>query len=97
MDIAAYTNAIVAGVPLLFVVIGLVQFAKKLGAAGNVLIIVSMAIGLVLGAGFQFATNGFPVNFGGWFAVVVYGLGLGIVASGVYDAATTAIRAARKE
>lgn len=95
MDIAAFANAVVAGVPLLFVVIGLVQFTKKLGATGKVLIIISMAIGLLLGAGFQFATVGFPVNFAGWFGVIVYGLGLGIVASGAYDAVTTAIRAAK--
>ena len=96
MEIAAFTNAIVAGVPLLFVVIGLVQFAKKLGLAGNALIWASMAIGLLLGAGFQIATVGLPSTFAGWFAVAIYGLGLGIVASGVYDAATTAIRAAVK-
>lgn len=96
MDIKAFTEAVVSGVPLLFVVIGLVQFAKKLGAAGNQLIVISMAIGLLLGMGYQFATVGFPVDFSGWFAVIVYGLGLGIVASGVYDAATSAVRAGRE-
>lgn len=97
MDIGAFTNAVVAGVPLLFVVIGLVQFVKKLGLVGNALIWASMAIGLLLGAGFQFATVGFPTDFAGWFAVIVYGLGLGIVSSGVYDAASSAIRAAVKQ
>jgi len=33
------------------------------------------------------AVVGFPSSVGGWFAVVFYGLGLGVVASGVYKAA----------
>ena len=97
MDIKAFTEAIVAGVPLLFVVIGLVQLSKKLGASGNALTLISMGIGLVLGVCYQLATVGFPTNFGGWFAVIVYGLGLGIVASGVYDSVTTAMRASREK
>jgi hypothetical protein len=65
---------------------GLVAWVKKLGLAGNILIVVSMAIGLVFGLGYQAMAGGFPDNFAGWFAYVVYGIGLGIVASGVYDA-----------
>ena len=56
-----------------------------------------MGLGLLLGAGYQLAVVGFPVDFAGWFAVVVFGLGLGVVASGVYDAATTMIKAAVKQ
>lgn len=87
-----FEGAIVNGVPLLFVVIGLVQWSKQLGLSGKGLIGASMGIGLVLGAGFQIATAGLPADFGQWFGVVVYGLGLGIVASGVYDAAEKVIR-----
>ena len=92
MEIDAYANAAVAGVPLLFVVIGLVQWSKQLGLAGKALIGASMGIGLVLGGGFQIATAGLPADFGQWFGVVLYGLGLGVVASGVYDAAEKVIR-----
>jgi hypothetical protein len=85
MDIESYTKAAVQGVPLLFVVFGLVAWAKSFGLQGNGLRAVSMVIGLLLGVGYLFATLGFPVNFAGWFTVIVYGLGLGVVASGVYD------------
>lgn len=96
MDIKAYAEAAVAGVPLLFVVLGLVQWVKSFGVQGNALRGVAMAVGLLLGAGYQLAVVGFPADFAGWFAVVVFGLGLGVVASGVYDAATTMIKAAAK-
>lgn len=81
-----FTNAVVAGVPLMFVVLGLVQWTKKLGLEGKALIAVSMGIGLILGGGYQIATVGLPSEFAGWFTIAVYGLGIGVVASGVYDA-----------
>lgn len=85
MDIQSYTDAAVAGVPLLFVVFGLVAWIKTFGVTGSWLRVASMLIGLVLGCGYLFSTLGFPVDFGGWFTNLVYGLGLGVVASGVYD------------
>lgn len=97
MNVEAYVNAAVAGVPLLFVVLGLVQWFKSYNLAGNALRGVSMGIGLLLGAGYQIAVVGLPADFAGWFAVVIYGLGLGVIASGVYDAASTMIRAGLKE
>ncbi len=82
-----YFNQVsILGLPLIFVVIGLVEYIKKLGVDGKSLLAASMAIGLVLGIGYQISVNGLPVNFGGWFSITVYGLGLGIVASGIYDA-----------
>lgn len=85
MDIQAYTEAAVAGVPLLFVVFGLVSWIKSFGVTGNWLRGASMLVGLILGCGYLFATVGFPVDFAGWFTNIVYGIGLGVVASGVYD------------
>lgn len=85
MEIQSYVDAAVQGVPLLFVVFGLVSWVKSFGVQGNWLRVASMVIGLILGCGYLFATIGFPVDFGGWFTNIVYGLGLGIVASGVYD------------
>ncbi len=80
-------DAIVAGLPLVLVVIGLVEWFKQLGVQGNVLRYVSMAIGLVIGIAYQISL-GLPADFAGWFAACIYGLGLGLVASGIYDAAS---------
>lgn len=80
-----FATVSVLGIPLIFVVQGLVEYVKKLGLEGKVLLGVSLALGLVLGAGYQLAALGFPTEFAGWFGVGLYGLGLGVVASGVYD------------
>lgn len=79
-----FEEIVVAGIPLLFVVLGLVQFVKQFGLEGNVVKAVSMGIGLLLGIGYQFSLAA-PVDFAGWFSAIVFGLGLGIVASGVYE------------
>ena len=68
----------------MFVVLGLVAWIKSWGVAGNWLNLASMLVGLVLGAGYQISSVGLPGDFAGWFAVIVFGLGLGVVASGVY-------------
>jgi hypothetical protein len=81
MDFSQY---LVAGVPLIFVVLGLVEFVKGFGITGNAVKAVSLAIGLILGIGYQLSIA-MPAGFAGWFAVVVFGLALGLVASGIYD------------
>lgn len=88
-------DAIVAGLPLVLVVIGLVEWFKQLGIQGNTLRYVSMAIGLVIGIAYQISLS-LPIDFAGWFAACIYGLGLGLVASGIYDAAADAIKKAMK-
>ena len=79
-----FANIEVAGVPLLLVTLGLVQFVKGFGLSGNIVKGVSLLIGFLLGLGYQFSVAA-PVDFAGWFAAVVFGLGLGLVASGVYE------------
>ena len=86
-----FTNALVAGIPLLMVVIGLVEWSKKIGLSGKWLTVVSMLIGVGLGVLYQM-TQAMPVDFSGWFTAGVYGLALGLVASGVYDAAKSVIK-----
>lgn len=81
-----FENILIAGIPLLAVVIGLVQFIKGFGLSGNTVKLLSLTVGLLLGGGYQYSL-GAPVDFAGWFALVVFGLGLGLVASGLYDAA----------
>lgn len=77
-------DAIVAGLPLVLVVLGLVEWVKRLGLAGRAVVIVSMAIGLALGLAYQ-VSIALPIDFAGWFGAAVYGIGLGLVASGIYD------------
>jgi hypothetical protein len=79
-----FDTIVVAGIPLLAVVLGLVQIIKGFGLAGNTVKILSLAVGLVLGIGYQLslgALTGYPAYFG----AVIFGLGLGLVASGLYD------------
>jgi hypothetical protein len=39
----------------------------------------------LLGLGYHVASIGIPVGFAGWFAAVIFGLAMGLVASGFYD------------
>jgi len=82
-----FDNIIVAGIPLLLVVLGLVQFIKGFGLTGNAVKLLSLAVGLLLGIGYQMSLV-IPLDFAGWYPVAIFGLGLGLVASGVYDVVT---------
>ncbi|MHC4464418.1 MAG: hypothetical protein ACYS30_23760 [Planctomycetota bacterium] len=44
-----------------------------------------MVVGLVLGVGYQISIVGSPASFADGFAMILYGLALGLVASGIYD------------
>jgi len=81
-----FDGIVVAGIPLLLVVLGLVQFVKGFGFSGTAVKLLSLSIGVLLGIGYQFSVSP-PVDFSSWFAVVIFGLGLGLVARGVYDVA----------
>jgi len=78
-------GAVAGGIPILIVVMGLVEFTKRLGLTGKALLVTSMLLGLLFGVAFQVAQNGLPGDFGGWFAYAVFGLAMGLVASGIYD------------
>lgn len=78
-------NEVVNGIPLIFVVMGLVELTKAFGASGKLLTGISVGIGLALGMLYQISL-GVPVDFAGWFGAAIYGLALGITASGVYNA-----------
>ena len=49
------------------------------------LTVFSLVLGLAFGMAYKIAESGLPVSFAGWFAVIVFGLALGLVASGFYD------------
>ncbi len=78
-------GAVVGGIPIVVVVLGLVEFSKQLGVRGKALLLLSMALGILFGVGYEVAQNGVPVGFAGWFAYGVFGLAMGLVASGIYD------------
>jgi len=84
--VTLFENATVAGIPLLIFVLALVQWVKSFGVSGNYAKAASMAIGLVLGIGYQLTLSA-PTDFAGWFTTVVFGLALGLGASGVYEVA----------
>lgn len=79
------TDLVVAGVPAVLLVFGLVEFAKKFGVTGNWLTALSAVLGLVVSSAYNLALNGVPVDVQGWTSVVVVGLAYGLTASGVYD------------
>lgn len=100
-DLSQFITVSVNGIPLVAVLIGLVEYFKRLGATGRQLQIISMALGIVLGAGYQLATlppEAAPTTTQGSFAfvfgVVIYGLALGLIASGIFDAADSIFKKA---
>ena len=66
---------------------GTVEYIKKFGVKGNGLLIASMVSGILWGAGYFIATNAVPVDFPGWFGLVIFGSTVGLMASGLYDSA----------
>ena len=68
-ELNEFAKASVNGIPLILVVIGLVEYAKRLGAQDRGLLVVSMGTGLVLGAGYQLAVlapDAVPTSALGW-------------------------------
>jgi hypothetical protein len=80
-----FNQLVVAGIPLIAVIFGLVEFAKRFGLKGNWLTIFSMLLGIGLGIGYKISESGVPVGFPAWFGVCIFGLALGLTASGLYD------------
>lgn len=82
-------DQVVNGIPLIFVVMGLVELVKSFGVQGRALTACSFVIGLALGVLYQISLA-MPIGFAGWFGAAVFGLALGLVASKVYDAVRSA-------
>ena len=80
-----FDSLLIAGIPLMAVIFGLVEFSKSLGLSGKGLTVFSLVLGLFFGIAYQLATAGIPAAFAGWFGVVIFGLALGLVTSGFYD------------
>lgn len=76
----------VQGTPIVVLVLGLCQYAKvTFNTDARVTNLISMLIGLLLGAGYMLS-RGVPAagDYPAWFSIAVYGLGLGLVASGIF-------------
>jgi hypothetical protein len=84
-------DQVVNGIPLVILVIALVEWFKRLGVSGIALNVVSMTVGVVIGVAYWYAQQPLA-TFGDWFGAVVYGIALGLVASGIYDAVRSALR-----
>jgi Flp pilus assembly pilin Flp len=74
-----------SGPLVVLIVLGLVTYLGKLGVKGRWQLISGMLIGLIFGGAFTIAALGLPSTFSGWFSTVMYGLMLGLVASGIYE------------
>ena len=79
------TLLLIGGIPIVLIVFGLVEFAKVFGLKGKWLTLTSMLLGLVFGFLYKLAIEPIPTTFGGWVAIVVLGLAIGLTTSGVYD------------
>ena len=89
-DLSVYVKAAVTGVPLLFVTMGLVGAWGKLGLEGKQQLVSSLLTGLALGLLYMIAQTRPPTGdawqvYVYWFANVIYGLGLGVFASLLYE------------
>jgi hypothetical protein len=82
---------VVNGIPLVVLVIALVEWIKRFGISGQALNALSMGVGAVIGVGYWYAQHPLA-SFGDWFGAIIYGLALGLVASGVYDAAKSVMK-----
>ena len=73
-------------VSVILVVLGLTQFIKeKLSMSGRPAELLSFAIVFFIGGASRIASMpAMPVDFAGWFGVVIYGLAMGLVPSGLY-------------
>ncbi len=67
----------------LVIVFGLVEFAKKFGLNGRILTALSMIIGIVLGILYQLSLR--SESLAEWFQIIMFGLAVGLAASGIYD------------
>lgn len=82
-------DLLVAGLPLIAIVIGLVQFVKvELEWQGKGVKIFAIALGLAAGFGYHVYAAPAPIawDFNFIFEALIYGLAVGLAATGIYDA-----------
>jgi hypothetical protein len=79
-----FTSLLIDGIPLVLVIFGLVEFIKHMGMTGKLLTAISLLLGLIFGLAYRL-TLAMPQGFADWFSAVIFGLALGLVASGFYN------------
>ena len=81
-------GAMVAGVPLMLVVIGLVQYVKeKLNWSGVGVEVFAILVGVAFGFGYHvYAAEAVAWTFNFVFEGLIYGLSVGLVSTGIYKA-----------
>jgi hypothetical protein len=92
-----FDTLLVGTIPLMLVIFGLIEFIKSFGLSGKILTILSMLLGVVFGLAYQFAVAGIPLTFSGWFEIVIFGLAIGLTASGFYKFINTRAPEALKD
>lgn len=94
-DLPAFFGAFqVAGIPLLFIVVGVVQLLKDSKYNPLATRWLSVVIGFVIGFGYWLSVNPFPSTIASWFTVIIFGIALGILASRIYDAGVNMLASA---
>jgi len=82
-------SAVILFPALLPIVFGVVTFIGKFGVQGKWQLVSSLLSGLILGSIVMYFTLG-PTTAVGWFSVALFGLIVGLAASGCYEAIKTA-------
>ena len=76
----------IAGVAIIPLVLGLVEFAKKLGLKGNGSLVLSVALGFVFsGVVYAIQSGLVPDAAVPWISLVIVALSGGLGAAGLYD------------
>jgi hypothetical protein len=74
------------GIPVIVLVIGIVEAAKRFGLRGKGCQILAMVLGGVLvGLSQAIETAMIPVDFVPWINIIVMGMGGSLAATGIYD------------
>ena len=76
---------LVDGIPLTLLTLAIVQWIKELGVTGNAVRIVSLLVGVALGASYKLIYLAPHLTPGSVFEAIIFGLALGLSASGLYD------------
>lgn len=81
-----YASMAIAGVAILPLILGLVEFAKKFGLQGNGCVALAMVLGIVFaGLGYAIESGALPEGAMFWVNMGVVGLSVGLASAGLYD------------